>query len=48
MTHIQSKKSQLAEYDIVGIFAENLVEVALSGGSIQDFFFSKSSKKNST
>jgi hypothetical protein len=27
MTHIQTKKNQLAQYDIVGMFAENLVEV---------------------
>jgi hypothetical protein len=27
MTHIQTKKIQLAEYDIVEMFAENLVEV---------------------
>jgi hypothetical protein len=27
MTHIQTKKNQLAKYDIVGMFAENLVEV---------------------
>jgi hypothetical protein len=27
MTCIQSKKNQLAEYDIVGMLAENLVEV---------------------
>jgi hypothetical protein len=27
MTHIRSKKSQLAKDDIVEIFAENLVEV---------------------
>jgi hypothetical protein len=26
-THIQSKKSQLAEYDIVEMFTQNLVEV---------------------
>jgi hypothetical protein len=38
MTHIQAKKIQLAEYDNVGMFSENLVEVPMSGGSIQDFF----------
>jgi hypothetical protein len=27
MTHIQTKKNQLAEYEIVGMLAENLVEV---------------------
>jgi hypothetical protein len=27
MTHIETIKIQLAEYDIVGMFAENLVEV---------------------
>jgi hypothetical protein len=27
MAHIQTKNIQLAEYDIVGMFAENLVEV---------------------
>jgi hypothetical protein len=41
MTHIQTKKTQLAEYDIVGIFAENLVEVGyvwwVDSGKI--FFF---------
>jgi hypothetical protein len=45
MTHIQTKKIQLAEYDIVGKFAENLVEV-MSGGSIQDFFFRIHQKNN--
>jgi hypothetical protein len=39
MTHIQSKKSQLAEYDIVGIFAENLVEVGYVWWVDSGFFF---------
>jgi hypothetical protein len=41
MTHIQTKKSQLAEYDIVGMFVEILVEVGhfwwVDSGKI--FFF---------
>jgi hypothetical protein len=40
MTLIQTKKNQLAEYDIVVMLAENLVKVGyvwMSGGSIQDF-----------
>jgi hypothetical protein len=45
MTHIQTKKVQLAEYDIVEIFAENLVELAMSGGSSQDFCFFELIKK---
>jgi hypothetical protein len=43
-------KKQLAEYDIVGMFAENLVEVGyvwwVNSGKI--LFFSNSSKKSST
>jgi hypothetical protein len=47
MTHIQNKKSQLSEYDIVGMFAENLVEVGyvwwVESGKIN--MFSNSSGK---
>jgi hypothetical protein len=39
MTHIQLKKNQLAECDMVGMFAENMVEVGYVWESIQDFFF---------
>jgi hypothetical protein len=50
ITHIQSKKSHLAEYDIVGMFAENLVEVGyvwwVDSGKI--FFFRIHQKKYST
>jgi hypothetical protein len=49
MTHIQSKKRQLSKYDIVGMFAENLVEVGyvwwVDSGI---YFFRIHQKKHST
>jgi hypothetical protein len=37
MTHIQTKKSQLAEYDIViGYLLKTWLKLAMSGGSIQE------------
>jgi hypothetical protein len=39
MTHIQSKKSQFSEYDIVGMFAENLIEVSYVWWVDSGFFF---------
>jgi hypothetical protein len=50
MTHIPIKKNHFAEYDIVGMVAENFVEVGyvwwVDSGKI--LFFSNSSKKYST
>jgi hypothetical protein len=40
MTHIQTKNIQLAEYDFVGMFAENLVEVGYVWWVDSGFFFS--------
>jgi hypothetical protein len=46
MTHIQTKKNQLAEYDIVGMFAENLVEVGYIWWVNSGFFFFRIHQKN--
>jgi hypothetical protein len=45
MTHIQTKKIQLADYDIVGIFAEKLVEVGFVWWVDSGFFFRIHQKK---